>query len=141
MNEAKEMTVLRQHAVVTLHRNEEVHKVFLNPGAYLQAHLSTYTKDGCSVFSVQLCTEEEYINYRIDEVVESINDTNAERKRLRDQFHNREFDYETYLTALGVTNELEMSDYRRLYRLMNRLSRRDYTCTNEEAVQLYNMVF
>lgn len=141
MNEAKEMTMLRQHAVVTLHRNEEVHKVFLNPGAYLQAHLSTYTKDGWGVFSVQLCTEEEYINYRIDEVVESIKDTNAEKEHLHRQFRAGEFNYETYLTALAMTNELDMSDYRRLYRLMNRLFRRDYTCHNEMAVEIYNFVF
>lgn len=140
MNEA--MTMLRQNAVVTLHRNEgETRKLFLNPGAFLEAHCAAYTRDGWSVFSVQLCTREEYINLRIDEVVESINDTNAERKNLRDRFHKGEFDYESYLTAMAVTNELEVSDYRRLYKLMQRLYRNDMTCTNEEAVQLYNMVF
>lgn len=137
----KDMTVLRQNAVVTLHRNEESTKLYLNPGAYLEAHCSRYLSEGWTVFSVQLCTKEEYLNYRIDDVVESVNDTSKEREKLRQEFREHKMDFETYMTARAITNELLEGDLRKLYRLMNRLRREDLDCFNEEATQLYDMAF
>lgn len=136
-----EMTMLRQNAVVTLHRGEDVHKLYLNPGAYVEAHCASYLKEGWTMFSLELCSREDYLNYRINDVVEGINDISAERKNLRDQFRERKLSLEDYTTALTVTHELEMSDLRRLYRLMNRLAYEGLECHNEEAHQLYNMVF
>lgn len=141
MKEEKVMTLLRQNAVVTLHRRDEVHKMFLNPGAFLESHVAAYTRDGWSVFSVWLCTKEEYLNARLDDVVDSINDAGQERDRLHQQFLKGEIDVEAYTTALTVCHECTMSDMRRLYKLMQRIQREDYDVKNEEAVHLYNMVF
>lgn len=141
------MTMLRQHAVVTFHRpstdltTTEVHKKFLNPGAFLEPHCKAYTRDGWTVFSVQLCTREEYLNYRLDDVVESINDTEHERERLRQQFRDGVLDVDSYTTALTVVVECVMSDMRRLHKLMNRIWDNDYSVQNEEAIQLYNAFF
>lgn len=137
----KEMTTLRQNAVVTLHRGDERHKLYLNPGAVLEAHCKSYIDEGWTVFSTELCTTEDYLNYRVNDVVENINDINAERDKLKKEFTSRKLSLDDYTTALTVTTELEMCDLRRLYRLMNRIAREGCDCHNEEAIQLYNLWF
>lgn len=137
----KEMTTLRQNAVVTLQKGHETYKLYLNVGAVLEAHCKRYIDEGWTVFSTELCTKEAYLNYRVNDVVESINEINSERDKLKAEFKLRKLTLDDYTTALTVTHELEMCDLRKLYRLMNRISREGYDCYNEEAIQLYNLWF
>ena len=140
----KEYTVqLQCYARVTLvnHLTKDTTKVFLRPGAYPEAHCAHYIDDGYTFTSMELMTHEQYLNARLQDVCDNINDTSAEREKLRGEFRSHKIDLDTYTTALTITNELVMCDLKRVYRLMNRLRSCDYDCTVEEAIQLYDMVF
>lgn len=134
---------LECYAQVTLTNNltGDVLTRYLRPGAYPEMCYRSYIDDGYHISSIDVLTYEEYLNRRVQDVVEHINDTENTRRQLRADFRVGKLTLDDYFTALNVTRELDSSDLRRLYRLMNRIYSQDLTCTVEEAVHIYNMVF
>lgn len=136
----------RNYTVVTLHRyypdgDTDKLNLFLTPGAIPEYHIKAYTRDGWSVFSVMPCNHEEYLNARVNDVVDSLKDTAKQMETLKSQHRHGEIDLDTYMEALTVCNEITLSDLSRLFKLMNRIWDNDYSVQNELAIQYYNMVF
>lgn len=100
--------------------------------------LQDYKRAGYSLISNERVDIERYLNLKIDNDVEEYVSQDKHEVEIRNKYESGKTTERVYIDTLKLIEEYRGSCLRKLKFHLSWLQHRDFDCTNETAIELYN---